>query len=337
MSLSLALAVVTIPVATAVLWLGSSWLEDASAHLSIYYDLPPVVQGGIVAAVGSSFPELASVVIAALLGSFDLGVGVVVGSAIFNILVIPGLAAILAGGSMTSTRTVVHKETLFYLLSIVVLFLTLALAVVYNPIESGSTGELTRSLAAFPLVVYVLYLFLQWQDMGDYGGRSERIRIDVWRQWLVLAAGLLLVLVAVERLVDAVLVLGDTFDTPEFLWGVTIVAAATSLPDLVVSVRAAGHEHDVASISNVIGSNIFDLLVVIPVGVMIVGVAPINFAIAAPMMGILLGATVLLFVLLRTDLLLERWEAFLLLVAYGIFVLWLVAETAGIVTLLPGH
>jgi len=329
------LSVAIVLVTTAAIWVGSGWLEDASSRLATHYDLPPVVQGGIIAAVGSSFPELATVVIAGIAGSFGLGVGTVVGSAIFNILVIPGLAAALAKDNLTTNRTVVHKETLFYLLAVVVFFLMLALAAVYNPGETGMRGIVTRPLVAFPLVMYGLYLFLQWQDTTEYSGRPETFTVDVRREFGLLVAGLVVILVAVERLVDAVLEIGAAIGTPDFLWGITVVAAATSLPDLLVSVQAADREHHVASVSNVIGSNIFDLLVVVPVGVLIVGSTSIQFGLATPLLVCLLVATVLLFVLLRTDLLLEPWEAYLLLAAYGVFILWVGAETLGFSGLLP--
>ena len=332
---ALVLQVVVILLATVAIWVGSSWLEEASAKLAVYYDLPPVVQGGIIAAVGSSFPELASVIFAALAGSFGLGVGAIVGSAIFNVLVIPALAVLVAGTPIEATRTLVHKETLFYLLSVVVLFLTFALALVYYPVDGSLTGELTRPLVLFPLAVYVLYLFLQWQDTTDYGGRVQTMSIQPMKQWGLLVAGLVVILVAVERLVHAVIVLGDAAGTPEFFWGVTIVAAATSLPDALVSVQAAGKNRDVASIANVVGSNTFDLLVVIPLGVLLTGVAPVDFGITAPMMGVLVLATAVLFITLRTDLLLTRREAYVLLVAYLAFVGWVLAEALRIVTVLP--
>ena len=331
----LAFQVFVILAATAVIWLGSEWLEESSARLAVYYDLPPVVQGGIIAAVGSSFPELASVVFAALAGSFDLGVGAIVGSAIFNVLVIPALAVLVPGTNVVSTRTLVHKETLFYLLSVVVLFLTFALALVYFPLEGSMRGELTRTLVLFPLAVYVLYLFLQWQDTADYAGRVETSRVDPLRQWGKLLAGLALILVAVERLVAAVIVLGDAAGTPEFFWGITVVAAASSLPDALVSIQAAGKDRDVASVANVVGSNTFDLLVVIPLGILLVGPEPVDFGVTAPMMGCLVLATVLLFVTLRTDLALTRREAYLLLVGYAGFVAWVVAEAISLVSLLP--
>jgi len=335
MSESLAVDVAVVFLATGVIWIGSEWLEGSSAKLAAHYDLPPVVQGGIVAAVGSSFPELASVVVAALVGSFGLGVGAIVGSAIFNVLAIPALAVVLGNGRIVSSRTLVHKETLFYVLAILVLFLTFALAIVYNP-TGGDSGQLTRLLVLFPLAVYAFYLFLQWQDTTDYGGRTEPVQVEPRRQWLLLVVGLVVILVGVERLVDAVLALGAAVGTPDFLWGITVVAAATSLPDTLVSVQAARGDHDVASIANVIGSNTFDLLVIIPVGVLIVGSAPIEFGMTAPMMACLLVATALLFVLLRTDLVLSRREAYLLLVAYGLFVAWVLAETLALVNVLPG-
>ncbi len=336
----IALAVVVVALATAAIWVGSSWLEDASARLATHYELPPVVQGGLIAAAGSSFPELASVIFAALAGSFGLGVGAIVGSAIFNVLVIPAAAVLVSGRPLDATRTLVHKETLFYLLAVVVLFLTFALALIYNPVDASQaggslSGEITRLLALLPLVVYLLYLFLQWQDTVDYTPQPSTQNIDPLKQWGWLLAGLLVILIAVERLVDAVIVLGDAAGTSDFLWGVTIVAAATSLPDTLVSVQAADKKRDVASIANVVGSNTFDLLVVIPVGVLLTGAATVDFAITAPMMGCLVAATVLLFVTLRTDLALTKTEAYLLLLAYASFVAWVLAEALAVIDLLP--
>ncbi|SDJ72845.1 cation:H+ antiporter [Halovenus aranensis] len=331
--------VAVIGAATAAIWVGSDWLEGASSKLATHYNLPPVVQGGIIAAVGSSFPELASVVFAALAGSFGLGAGGIVGSAIFNILVIPALAVVFSGSSINASRTLVHKETLFYMVSIFVLFLTFAMSLIYNPtngsLNGSLSGTLTRPMVLFPLGVYGLYLFMQWQDTAEYTGNIESSSISPLKQWGLLAAGLLIILVAVERLVHSVIVIGDLVGTPDFLWGAVVVAAATSLPDALVSIQAAGREHDVASIANVLGSNTFDLLVVIPIGVLLTGSAVIQFSVTAPMMGCLIAATGLLFVTLRTHLALTLYEAYLLLVAYAAFVLWVMAEALSVTNVIP--
>jgi cation:H+ antiporter len=92
----------------------------------------------------------------------------------------------------------------------------------------------------------------------------------------------------------------------------------------------------VTSLGNVLGSNTFDLLVAIPVGVLIAGTAPVSFAIAAPMMGVLTVATILLFTFLRTDLSLTGLESYGLLLAYLTFVGWVVGETVGLFGLIQG-
>ena len=103
--------VAVIAVTTGMIWVGSGWLESAAEELSAYYGLPAVVQGSIVVAVGSSFPELASVVITALSGSFGMGVGAIVGSAIFNVLVIPAVSGIATDEPLDVNRTVVYRES----------------------------------------------------------------------------------------------------------------------------------------------------------------------------------------------------------------------------------
>jgi cation:H+ antiporter len=329
--------VAIIGVATVGIWIGATWLEGASDRLAAYYGLPAVVQGSLIAAIGSSFPELASVVFAALAGSFDLGVGGIVGSAIFNILVIPGISALASEGTVGTNRAVVYKEAQFYMIAVSALIIVFSLAVIYYPLDSTGTalaGEITRPLAMLPILLYCLYLFIQWQDVSDH--EAEQVELDVLKQWGLLAAGLLVILVTVEQLVHAVDSLGDTIGTPKFLWGMTVLAAATSLPDMVVSVRAARGGKGITSLGNVLGSNIFDLLVAIPLGVLIVGAVPINFAIAVPMMGFLTLATVVLFTVLRTGLELTDWEAYSLLVAYLLFVGWLVLETVGVTSYVPG-
>jgi cation:H+ antiporter len=328
--------VAVVAVATALIWVGSGWLERSAERLSAHYGLPAVIQGSVVVAVGSSFPELASVLFTALAGAFDMGVGAIVGSAIFNILVIPSLAGIVTGEPVDANRTVVYKEAQFYMLAVSAVVVTFALAVIYFPVEGTTlSGELTRGLALIPLLLYGLYLFIQLQEVSDYEAPESDVA-DPLRQWGTLLAGLAVILVAVEQLVGAVEGLNAAFGIPEFLAGVTIIAAATSLPDTLVSVRAARAGKGVISLGNVLGSNTFDLLVAIPVGVLIVGTAPVDFAVAVPMLGVLTVATILLFVVLRTDLVMSPAEAYVLLGAYLLFIAWVVAETVGASSVIKG-
>lgn len=331
-------SVLAVVVATGVVWVGSGLLEDSAEQLSTYYGLPAVVQGSVVVAVGSSFPELSTVVVAALLGTFNMGVGAIIGSAIFNILVIPALSGLVTDGHLESNRTVVYKETQFYMISVAVLLLTFSLAVIYYPVTDGPAleGTLTRPLALIPLLLYGLYLFIQWEDVSDHDESGVPDSIRVGREWSRLAIGLLVILVAVEALVTGVETLSHTYGIPEFLAGATIIAAATGLPDTLVSVRAARQDKGITSLGNTLGSNTFDLLVAVPVGVLIVGRVAVDFSVAVPLFGVLTVATILLFTMLRTDLWITENEAYTLLLAYALFIVWIIAETLGATHLIKG-
>jgi cation:H+ antiporter len=156
----------------------------------------------------------------------------------------------------------------------------------------------------------------------------EDIRV-IW-QWLRLIFSLGLILVSVEGLVKAAIGLGDILETPSFLWGLTAIAIATSLPDLFVSVKAAREGKSTISLANVLGSNIFDLLIAIPIGVLIAGASTVNFATAAPMMGVLTLATIVLFAMLRSSLNLTIPECWILIGLYVAFIVWMALETLGI-------
>ncbi len=323
-------------VSAVVVWVGGTSLERAADRLAAYYALPPVVQGAIIVAVGSSMPELLTAVLAPLLhGEFELGVSVIVGSAVFNILVIPAVAAFATEGSLGATPNLVYKEAQFYLLAVSVFILTLSLAVIYNPVsaEFGVGGNVTRGLALVPIAVYGLYIFLQYADAADHGGdRAEDVAVG--RQWLLLVGGFALISVGVEGLLRFAIGLGDALGTESFIWGLTAIALATSLPDAVVSVSSARRQNDVTSVANVFGSNVFDLLVAVPAGVLVAGSTFISFSRAVPLLAYLVISTVVLFTLMRTRFEISRREATVLLITYAVFLVWVVAESFGLLGLL---
>jgi cation:H+ antiporter len=149
-----------------------------------------------------------------------------------------------------------------------------------------------------------------------------------------LLAGLALIVGGVEALVVAAIGLGEAFDTPSFLWGLTVVAAATSLPEAHVSVAAARVDEPPVSLGNVLGSNVFDLLVAVPAGVLLAGPTPVSLEAAVPMMGFLVVATVALFAFAWTGMVIDEREAAAMLGLYGAFVGWLLLESVGFVSLL---
>lgn len=325
-------------VGTAVVWVGSSALEGASGKLARHYGLPRLIQGTILAAIGSSAPEIASVIIATIrYGEIELGIGAIVGSAIFNILVIPALSTLLSDGILDTGRNVVYKEAQFYMLSITSLFLVLALAVIYNPVSGGDEfeGVITRPLAFSLLLLYGLYLFVQYLDVTESDAPTTALPgRSLFVQWGTLLGGIALIIVGIEGLVYAAVGLGDVFGTPAFLWGLTVVAAATSLPDAFISISAARLGQQSVSIGNVLGSNIFDLLVAIPAGVLLAGATTVSFSAAVPMMAFLVVATIILFTFARTNMEITEIEAVLMLATYGLFVTWIILESVGMVSVL---
>ncbi|SMO36792.1 sodium:calcium antiporter [Gracilimonas mengyeensis] len=326
-------------VATLILWKGSDWLEKSSEKLSVYYELPDIVQGAVVVAIGSSFPELSTVILSSLLhGEFELGVAAIVGSAIFNILVISAVAGLATKDHLESNRDLVYKEAQFYIISVAVLIITFSFAAIFNPVSSDDgtiLGEMDRVLALIPLVLYLFYIFIQYQDTMDYTPKVEASNIKPLKQWGLLLASLVVILIGVEMLVQAAINFGDLLGTPSFLWGISVVAAGTSIPDMFVSVKKARKGDGITSLANVLGSNIFDLLVCIPLGVIIAGTTVINFTVAAPLMGALTFATLLLFSFMRTRMILGRRESVTLLVVYALFLSWMALENFGVIDTIP--
>jgi len=328
-------SVVLAAILVVVIWKGSTYFERAAERLSRYYGLPVAVHGAVVVALGSSFPEISSVVISTLVhGEFALGVGAIVGSAIFNLLVIPAASA-LATDELEATRSLIHKDAQFYIISVLVLFIVFALGATYVPGGTNSAAILTPELAILPLATYGVYIFLHQQDASDHVSTGA-VDVDARREWAVLAVALLVITVGVEGLIRAALSLGDIFNTPSFLWGLTVIAAGTSLPDAFVSIRAAQNDDSVTSLTNVLGSNTFNLLVAIPVGVLLAGEATINFLAAIPTMGFLAFATLVFIVFTRTDLELTDLEAYGFLALYVLFLLWMTLESVGVIETVQG-
>ena len=331
----LPVAIGLVAVSVAVVWKGSEYFEESAERLSKHYGLPVAVHGAIVVAAGSSFPEISSIVISTVFhDDFSLGVGAIVGSAIFNLLIIPALSAFYSK-ELETTRDIVHKDAQFYVISVLVLFIVFALGATYVPGGTNSAAILTPTLVSLPLATYGIYVFLHQQDASDHVA-DEPPDVRPGREWGLLAVSLIVIAVGVEGIVRAALSLGAIFETPTFMWGLTVIAAGTSLPDAFVSIRAARNDDSVTSLTNVLGSNIFNLLVAIPVGVLLAGSATINFLVAIPTMGFLAFATLVFIVFTRTDLELTDREAFGFFGLYVLFLVWMTLESLGAIETVRG-
>lgn len=331
-------------VGTALLWFACSRLEESSHRLAEHYGIPDAVKGSILLAIASSMPELMTALLALPVhADFELGLSAIIGSAIFNILVIPAFSVYARGRPLEGNRELIYREGQFYLVSVAVLMLVLSLSVIYGggsplPTDGGRRifrGEFTPFLASFPLMLYGLYVFIQLEEVKRQ--RDDHPRkggINAAREWGVLAGTIVLILIGVEMLLRVAITLGDVLETPTFLWGMTIVAAATSLPDTFVSVRASVLGRTESSVSNVLGSNVFDLLVAVPAGVMLSGAVIINFTQIVPMMTFLVVATIVMLVFMLRDMHLSVREAHVMMVLYVLFGVWMTLEAFGVMSLL---
>lgn len=331
-------------VGTALLWFACSRLEESSHRLAEHYGIPDAVKGSILLAIASSMPELMTALLALPVhADFELGLSAIIGSAIFNILVIPAFSVYARGRALEGNRELIFREGQFYLVSVSVLMLVLSLSVIYgggSPLPTDGErrifrGEFTPFLASFPLMLYGLYVFIQFEEVKrqrDDHPRKEGI--NAAREWGVLVGTIVLILIGVEMLLRVAITLGDVLETPTFLWGMTIVAAATSLPDTFVSVRASVLGRTESSVSNVLGSNVFDLLVAVPAGVMLSGAVIINFTQIVPMMTFLVVATIVMLVFMLRDMRLSVGEAHVMMVLYVLFGVWMTLEAFGVMSLL---
>ena len=327
-----------------LLWLACARLEESTHRLAQHYGIPDAVKGSVLLAISSSMPELVTALLAfPVHGDFELGLSAIIGSAIFNILVIPAFCVYARGGPLKANRDLVYREAQFYLVSVAVVMLILSLSVIYGGIpptilDDGRrifTGEFTRILALFPLMLYGLYLYIQFEEVRRQ--RDDHPRqdgINALKEWAVLAGTILMILVGVEALLRVAIELGDLLQTPTFLWGMTIVAVATSMPDTFVSVRASVRGRTDSSVSNVLGSNVFDLLVAIPLAVMLTGAIAVNFTQIVPMMTFLVVATIVMLVFMLRDMELSMREAHVMLALYAGFGAWMTLEAFGVTDLL---
>lgn len=329
---------VLIIVGTVLIFYGSEWLEGSSAKVSDNYDIPSVVKGSIITAFGSSFPELSSVVIASLIhGKFELGMSVVIGSAIFNIVFIPALSGLKSDGLDLSGKRVRNEMVIYFFVILSVGAFLISSLFIFN--DNAGISELESEVYLSPyiavslLVLYAVYVTYQWRVSQSFENNESKVE-NINREWLLLAISLIIIGVGVEATVRAVIELGNIYNTPSLLWGVVVVAASSSLPDALVSIKQADKGEASASFANVAGSNTFDLLVVLSLGVIVSGGTMINLGTTLPLMGVLVLSSILMLYFTQNSGDLSTLESYILILYYGLFCLWILLEAINVTNII---
>jgi cation:H+ antiporter len=300
----------------ALLLIGGELLVRSASRLALRLGLTPLVVGLTVVAVGTSSPELAVSVAAALRGEPDIALGNVIGSNIANILLVLGLAA--AVRPLAVSRHLLRLD--------VPVMIAASAAVVLLGLD-GRIDRLEGILLLVALGVYVLTLVRGARRVAVARPRADRQRNGVALRVGQTLAGLGALVLGAHWMVRGAITLARSLGVGELVIGLTIVAVGTSLPEIVSSaVASARGERDIAA-GNVIGSNTFNLLLVLgsaaalaPAGV---PVAPGVLRFDLPLM---VAVAVLAVPVLFTGRLVSRWEGVLFLGLYATYVTYLVLD-----------
>ena len=287
---------------------GADWVVDGASGIAAKLHIPQLVIGLTIVAMGTSAPEAAVSISAALKGSADITIGNIVGSNILNILIILGLASAIVPIAVAKSTI---RVDIPFMLAITGVLLVL-----------GWDQTITFTDGLIMLVLFAGYLGYMLYMAKKGGEEGDEIRdLTLWQALLYTVLGLVLIVWGANIAVDAATALARIFGLSERFIGLTVVALGTSLPELFTSVTAARKGNADIAIGNIVGSNIFNILFVVGLSAMIVPVpfTP-NFRIDT-MVAIAAGVMLLLCSLRQKRLV--RWHGFAMLLAYGAYFLYL--------------
>lgn len=313
-------------VGLAALTFGAELLVRGASRLALTFGLSPLVVGLTIVAFGTSAPEIAVAIDAALSGQSDLTIGNVVGSNICNILLILGLGSLV--GPLVVAGQVVRQEV-----PVMIAASALVVLLAFNGTISGLEGVLLFVL----LVVYVVFLVRQSRrasrsEQEHYG---EDLPEATWDQhWAIqgglVLAGLALLVIGADWLVDAAVTFAHWLGVSDLVIGLTVVAVGTSLPEIATSVMAAWRGERDLAIGNAVGSNVFNLLGCLGLGAML---SPQGLPVAAAALHfdlwVMLVVAVACLPIFLARKRIARWEGMLFLLYYVAYVLYLVLDARG--------
>lgn len=302
----------------ALLYFGAEYLIRGGVAIAKKLGISPLLIGLTLVAFGTSAPELVVSIQAALSDSGDIAVGNVVGSNICNIALILGLCALL---KPVVTNTKLFKLDMPLLLGASILFS------IFYFLDGRGLNFWQGAVMISILIVYLVWSF--YQDKKSGGGELSAAAEEeggngntpVWLALIMVVGGLIGLVLGARCFVASAIYFAQAMGVSQAVIGLTIVALGTSLPELATSVVAViKGERDIA-VGNVVGSNIFNILV-------IMGIAPMVSDLHAPNvnivdLGVMLALVPMLWVMMKTGKILSRLEGGILLLIYCGYTVWL--------------
>jgi len=297
-----------------VLVAGAELLVRGASRLALAIGVPPLIIGLTVVAYGTSAPELSVTTVAALAGQPDIALGNVVGSNIFNVLFILGLSALIL--PLRISKQLTRRD--------VPLMIITAFALLFMSFD-GEIGRLDGILLLTCLVIYTIYLVR--------GGRREVLAAEeeagvkpphnsLLLAGLLVVLGLGLLVLGAKWLVDGATTIARVLGVSELVIGLTVVACGTSLPELATSLTAALRGERDLAVGNVVGSNIFNILMILGAAGLLKGVAvaPAALHFDIPFMIAVVVACLPVFFTFGE---INRVEGLIFLLYYGAYVVFL--------------
>ncbi len=317
------LDIVLIVIGVAMVLYGADRLTDGASALARRMNVPEIVIGLTIVAAGTSAPELFVSLVSALKGTADLAVGNVVGSNTMNCMLIVGCAALVA--PMTISKSTVKKDIPFSVgASVILMFLALD-----DYMDHIEGVLLLIAFAGF--MAYTLTQARQSQTKQQQAGQIEEEpapqtveQQNLWLSIVFVLLGLTMLVVGSNLFVDAASRVAYTLGVSEGVVGLTIVAGGTSLPELATSVVAARKGQSALAIGNVIGSNVFNILLILGLTATITPLDIDDITIVD--MSVMLLSVVMVWLFSRTRYTVERWEGGLLVLLYLVYLGWLIAS-----------
>ena len=286
---------------------GADWFVEGAASIADKFGIPQIVIGLTIVAMGTSAPEAAVSISAALKGSAEITIGNVLGSNILNVLVILGLTAAIC-------KVPVQKTTVHYEIPMVI-FMTVLMAVC--GLLNNMIGRLEGVVLLGCMVVYLMYLMRLAKRGASYDETLDEVAANssMVRLIFLVFIGVVSIVWGSDIAVNAATAIARIFGMSERLIGLTIVALGTSLPELVTSVTAAMKGNSDIAVGNIVGSNLFNIMFVVGVTAVI---TPVVYCADFTVDSIVaIGAVVLLLLFVFRKKMLNRLHGIIMLLCYG--------------------
>lgn len=319
--------------------LGANGLTDGAASVAKRFRIPDIVIGLTIVAFGTSAPELAVSVSSALKGSADISIGNVVGSNIFNALMIVGCTAMFA--PIVVQRNTLLKEIPLSILASVVL-LVCANDVLLDKADENVLSTTDGLILLCFMAIFLSYTFViarqprttaagpapGGQEEGSHADGEEIKEMPLWRSALYIVGGLAGLIWGGQLFVDGACGMARALGVSESVIGLTLVAGGTSLPELATSIVAALKKNPEIAIGNVVGSNLFNIFFVLGCSA---AITPLRLGgINNLDLLVLVGASILLwlFGIFFGRRIITRVEGAVLMACYVAYTAWLIVHAA---------